>query len=135
MIGLCCGGEQCSLFPRQHPNYGSRTCRTSLDMCTEIDCIFLDDEARPFWRPAKPDCASVARVFVAVTLALFADDNCLTAANTRINTQPFETADARTITAGHIEGIGLLLQVFVINGRGPSNATLNIRQGGLEGRS
>lgn len=96
--------------------------------------MFLDDEARPFWRPAKPDCASVAREFVAVTLALFADDNCLTAAISRINTPSFETADARTITAGHIEGIGLLLQVFVINGRGPGNATLNIHQSRLEGR-
>lgn len=96
--------------------------------------MFSDDEARLFWRPVKPDCASVARVFVAVTLVLFADDNCLTAGIVGINIRPFETADARTIAAGYIEGIGLLLQVFVIGGRGPSNATLNIRQGGLEGR-
>jgi len=86
MIGLSHGGERYSLFPRQRPNYGSRTCHTSLDICAEIDCIFLDAEARPFWRPVKPDCASVARVFVAVTLALFTDDNCLTAAIVMVNT-------------------------------------------------
>ena len=96
--------------------------------------MFSDDEARLLWRPVKPDCASVARVFVAVTLALFADDNCLTAEIVRINTRPLETADAPTIAAGYIEGIGLLLQVFVIGERRASNATLNIRQGGLEGR-
>ena len=86
MIGLSCGGEGYSLFPRQHLNYGSRACHTSLDICAEIDCIFLDAEARPFWRPVKPDCASIARVFVAVTLVLFTDDNCLTAAIVRANT-------------------------------------------------
>lgn len=86
MVGLSRGRERCSLFPRQRLDHGSRTRRTSLDICTEIDCIFLDVEARPFWRPVKPDWASVASVFVAVTLALFVDDSCLTAAIVRINT-------------------------------------------------
>jgi len=47
--------------------------------------MFLEVEARPFWRPVKPDWASVVRVFVAVTLALLADDSCLMAANVWIN--------------------------------------------------
>lgn len=51
----------------------------------------LDVEARPSWRPLKPVWASDVNVFVAVTLALFADDICLTAAFVMINTQPSET--------------------------------------------
>jgi len=94
-----------------------RTCHTSLDICTEIDCIFLDVEARPFWRPVKPDWASVARVFVAATLALFADDSCLTAAIVMISTWPLETVVIPTITRGCIKGVGLLLQVFMVSRR------------------
>lgn len=112
----------------------SRACRTSLDIYIEIDCMFSDVETRPFWRPMKPDWASVARALAAVTLALFVDDSCLTAVIARINTQQFETVGVHTITADCVEGIGLLLQVFVVGGRGSSNITLNIRQGGLEGR-
>jgi len=86
MIGLSRRGERCNLFSRQRLSYSARICHTSLDICAEIDCTPLDVEARPFWRPVKPDWASVARVFIAVTLALFTDDSCLTAAIVRINT-------------------------------------------------
>jgi hypothetical protein len=110
------------------------TVLTSLGICAEIDCIFLDVEARPFWRPMKPDWASVARVFVAVTLVLFADDSCLRAAIVMISTEPFGTVRVPTITAGYIKGVGLLLQILVVGGRGPSNIVLNFRQSGVESR-
>ena len=103
-------------------------------MCVEIDWIFLDVELRPFWRFVKPDCTSVSRVFVAVTLVRFADDRCFRAGVAMISTWPFETVGALTVTAGCIEGVGLSLQVLVIGGGGSSDTLLNVRQSGFEGR-
>lgn len=80
MIGLSRGGERRSLLPCQYLIAIPRGRRTSLDICAEINCIFLDVDARPFCRLAKPDWASVAREFAAVTLAFFTDDSCLRAA-------------------------------------------------------
>ena len=79
MIRLGLRGEGCSLLPCQRLIIIRRSYYTSLDICAEINCIFLDVEVRPFWRLVKPDWASVARVFVAITLALFTDDSCLRA--------------------------------------------------------
>lgn len=80
---------------------------TSLDICAEIDCVFLDAEASPFWRLVKLDWTSVAKVFVAVTLALFTDDSCLRAVVGMISTHPFGTAGTPTITTDYIKGGGL----------------------------
>lgn len=55
MIGLGRGGECRSLFPYQFLITISRSCRTSLDTCADIDCILLDVEERPFWRLVKLD--------------------------------------------------------------------------------
>lgn len=85
MIGLSRGGEYCGLFPCQYPTTVRRSYRTSLDICVEIDWIFLDVELRPFWRFVKPDWTSISRPFVAVTLVLFTDDRCLRAAVTMVS--------------------------------------------------
>ena len=74
----------------------------------------------------KPVWASVARVLVAATLALFADDSCLTAAFVVINGCPFGIAGVLTIITGCVKGFGLFLQVFVVGRRGSGNVTLNI---------
>jgi len=107
LIGLSRGGECCSLLPCQYPITVRRSDRTSLDICVEIDWIFLDVELKPLWKFVKPDCTSASRVFVAVTLVLFTDDRCFRAGITVISIWAFETVRALTVTAGCIEGVGL----------------------------